>query len=326
MAISFSCPGCQATYQAEEVHAGKATSCPKCKTVITIPAIPVDTLGDLDTIPLADDPFAADSSPAQPTVVSRPLPSPQPQPAAAKRCPNCQAELAAGAVLCVACGFHLQQGQNVAATEPAQKKKRKKKKKQAEGWFEDMEESEVLKVIAIAGCLGVIVLTAGILVVFSPTMGGTSYKTGGTECYYWGWGTPIVATLLSTVVFCVGFMMSRSDHYLIRGRGYLFMVFAFLCPFTIAPSFLFSHVTVDDEYLIVNDGMFWFWRDMHTIPFDDVAEVRHSTTTDREGKTDHYLVYTLKDGYRDRIHVTWMMKEAMPRIERELEERQVEMK
>ncbi|HSG71711.1 MAG TPA: hypothetical protein VLA12_14915 [Planctomycetaceae bacterium] len=52
------------------------------------------------------------------------------------RCPSCQAELAQGAVLCVACGYHLEKKTRLGTEQvpPAKKKKKKKKKTKRYLW------------------------------------------------------------------------------------------------------------------------------------------------------------------------------------------------
>jgi hypothetical protein len=89
MTLSTSCEHCGVKLKAKEEHIGRSLTCPKCQKpfVVKPPSVGV----------------------AQPR---------QAQPVAAKRadassCPECGATLAASAVLCVGCGYHLKLGKKL---------------------------------------------------------------------------------------------------------------------------------------------------------------------------------------------------------------------
>ena len=124
MAITAQCGSCNKKFKANEQLAGKRVKCPQCGGVITIPVPqPAESHGSMAS--LLDE----ESVPATPA----PKPKPKAPAAIAKKCPSCSAEITAGAVLCVNCGFDLRTGKPVeiggadAAADGAKKKKKKKK-------------------------------------------------------------------------------------------------------------------------------------------------------------------------------------------------------
>ncbi len=129
MAITAQCGSCNKKFKANDQLAGKRVKCPQCGGAIAIPVPqPVESPGSVAS--LLDE----ESVPATP--VARP--KPKPKPAVAKKCPSCSAEITAGAVLCVNCGFDLRTGKPVEvgsadAAEPGAKKKKKKRKKKYGG-------------------------------------------------------------------------------------------------------------------------------------------------------------------------------------------------
>jgi len=77
--IELICPGCGQALEAPEEMAGETVACPACEAPIQIPA---------------EDPTAFDEGDAS-------------------ACPECGSDLEDGAVLCVACGYHLGLGQKL---------------------------------------------------------------------------------------------------------------------------------------------------------------------------------------------------------------------
>ncbi|MBT3191710.1 MAG: zinc-ribbon domain-containing protein [Verrucomicrobia bacterium] len=92
--IEFNCPECGQVLEAPEEMAGEAIACPACEATITIPGPePEETL-------------------VLPNLPNVSIPSVPPEPEK-NGCPECQAELADGAVLCVHCGYHLKLGKKI---------------------------------------------------------------------------------------------------------------------------------------------------------------------------------------------------------------------
>ena len=118
MAIRFQCT-CGHTLTAPDKIAGRSAKCPHCDSVVAVPS---------------REPI--DEPPSRPAAASTKSGADRPPPA--DKCPKCSAELAAGAVLCVQCGFNLRSGtqmHTVTSTNAAEKerletpqKKRKRKK------------------------------------------------------------------------------------------------------------------------------------------------------------------------------------------------------
>jgi hypothetical protein len=86
--IEFVCPGCEQTLEAPAEMAGEVIECPSCQTAMTIPA--------------AEEPM-----PGEPEEGAEAPDGEQPV------CPACGNELAAGAVLCVQCGYHTELGKRI---------------------------------------------------------------------------------------------------------------------------------------------------------------------------------------------------------------------
>ena len=92
--IEFNCTACGQVLEAPEEMAGEAIECPSCEAEITIPQPAQE-----DTLVLPNLPdIQIGSTAASP---------------AETLCPECGAALADGAVLCVACGFHLKLGKKI---------------------------------------------------------------------------------------------------------------------------------------------------------------------------------------------------------------------
>ncbi len=99
MPIEFSCPGCGQRYKVKDEFAGKSTKCVKCKGAVRVPTPPPPEL----EAPSADLSSLLDEE----LVPAKPAAAPPALPLVSAKCPSCQAPLAAGAVLCVACGYDL---------------------------------------------------------------------------------------------------------------------------------------------------------------------------------------------------------------------------
>ena len=92
--IEFSCSACGQVLEAPEEMQGDVIECPSCNAEITIP-----------------------QTEAAESVVFQPIPtvqdnSPYAEPAG-NVCPECSAQLAPNAVLCIECGFHLKLGKKI---------------------------------------------------------------------------------------------------------------------------------------------------------------------------------------------------------------------
>ncbi|MCG3138218.1 MAG: hypothetical protein HJJLKODD_02079 [Phycisphaerae bacterium] len=95
--------GCGAVLMAPKKAIGKKVKCPKCKKVLTVPD-PGSTV-DRMIYSLGDEEYNRPPLEEQP-----PPPPPVVTPHGTKLCPRCNAELAAVAVFCVKCGYHLETG------------------------------------------------------------------------------------------------------------------------------------------------------------------------------------------------------------------------
>lgn len=85
MSIAITCR-CKTRLQVEEEMAGRLVKCPKCGENLMVPRPEPASADDSDEYSLAPAPEV---------------------PAQQASCPSCSAELPAGAVLCVQCGYHL---------------------------------------------------------------------------------------------------------------------------------------------------------------------------------------------------------------------------
>ena len=77
--INFKCPMCQQPLEAPEEYANQNIECPACQKEITVPG-----------------------------------PEPVQQEAPGNKCPECDAALEEGVVLCFQCGFHKKLGKKIA--------------------------------------------------------------------------------------------------------------------------------------------------------------------------------------------------------------------
>ncbi len=69
MPISVVCPGCKARFNVSEKFAGKKGPCPKCKTVVTVPAAPVEEV----KIHVPEE-YASGGKDSKGRAVSKPIP------------------------------------------------------------------------------------------------------------------------------------------------------------------------------------------------------------------------------------------------------------
>ena len=90
--IEFNCPACDQVLEAPEEMTGEAIDCPSCETEITIPPPAGDPISVISNLALSEDRYTEP---------------------AGNVCPECDATLAEGAVLCVQCGFHLKLGKKI---------------------------------------------------------------------------------------------------------------------------------------------------------------------------------------------------------------------
>jgi len=87
MSIRVTCPECSRLIKAGNDLAGRKVKCPRCGHVVGVPG----EVGALDGPPTLVEESGAESPPG-------------------KSCPSCNQGLEPGAVICVNCGFHLEQG------------------------------------------------------------------------------------------------------------------------------------------------------------------------------------------------------------------------
>ncbi len=92
--IEFNCPACGQVLEAPEEMAGETIECPSCEVEISIPKSVQE-----DALVLPNLPNVQVTSPEAASTENS--------------CPECGNGLADGAVLCVACGFHLKLGKKI---------------------------------------------------------------------------------------------------------------------------------------------------------------------------------------------------------------------
>jgi transcription elongation factor Elf1 len=93
--INFDCPHCSQNLEAPEDMAGDTLACPACGQDITVPVADV----------------AVEEAPKPLRVI--PAVAPVADAPGAGACPQCKAPLAAGAVICINCGFNLKTGRKI---------------------------------------------------------------------------------------------------------------------------------------------------------------------------------------------------------------------
>ncbi|MAE65014.1 MAG: hypothetical protein CMJ18_12155 [Phycisphaeraceae bacterium] len=93
------CPKCERRYRWKDEYRKRKVRCITCKSIILMPSAPSGraTLADVGTIPL-DEPD--EKTPAR-------------DPDKTASCPSCNAPMKPGAVICINCGFNVQQGKKL---------------------------------------------------------------------------------------------------------------------------------------------------------------------------------------------------------------------
>ena len=131
-AAKFSCPACGKQYTWKPELAGRRAKC-KCGQAIQVPAAPPGSAAGSKP-PAESEAHPAAKAPAPPppprAMAKSPAPAPAPAPAPGavnsagpadatggdSRCPSCGQPLAAGAVICVGCGFNLKTGKHLSTS------------------------------------------------------------------------------------------------------------------------------------------------------------------------------------------------------------------
>ena len=145
--VGVTCSGCGKTYRWRQEFAGQKVRCRACNGVLVMPLTPPGAQEEEDqgqTIPLATnaDPYEIDENADHEDSIALGADAEAPD---ISRCPSCGNPVGTSAVICVNCGFNIQDGRQletaVEADDPEPgKKKRKKKKKKKEPGKEEAEE------------------------------------------------------------------------------------------------------------------------------------------------------------------------------------------
>lgn len=117
------CPSCGHAYRWQPAAAGRTVSCKKCDASFIVPDQPGPGLS-LDPKPEQDDGTYELDIKDEPTRSVADAAPPQPARINEGKCPVCNAKLREGAVICMTCGFNLQEGKKVTtdvASEPTDK-------------------------------------------------------------------------------------------------------------------------------------------------------------------------------------------------------------
>ena len=134
--VGVTCSGCGKTYRWREDFAGHKVRCKACNAVLVMPLAPLGTHQDEDqgqTIPLDvnADPYGIDQNAYQEDSIELDGSAAAPD---ISRCPSCGTPVGTSAVICVNCGFSIQEGKQLETavvaddTEPGKKKKKKVRK------------------------------------------------------------------------------------------------------------------------------------------------------------------------------------------------------
>ncbi|MEO2014681.1 MAG: hypothetical protein ABGZ53_09955, partial [Fuerstiella sp.] len=105
---------CGKLFRVRDKYAGKRGKCPHCGVIVAIPWPELtedDLLSDVDELPDTLQPLADDDD----------LPTRSSEPTHPTTCPSCNASLPPDAVLCLACGYHMQTGQRFKSVVEAKK-------------------------------------------------------------------------------------------------------------------------------------------------------------------------------------------------------------
>jgi hypothetical protein len=224
MPIPVACQ-CGAKFAAKDELAGKAVKCPKCGQPLKIPAA-----GGAPDAPAAAKKPAGAASPTKTAAPKTPPPKPTPAPVSAVadifdeigiagsktgiRCPNCNADMQPGAVICITCGFNTQtkkkietvsDSKTVAKREEIYAKQRAvaelaaKKRMDAGGGSSGSKYAvHGLPWLAEGGSLGSVMATTK-MILFSPGYAfGELPPTGGT---FMAIGFPAMATFFVALTY-----------------------------------------------------------------------------------------------------------------------------
>ncbi len=101
MSIKATCGNCDSSFKAKDSLAGKRVKCPKCKKPMEVPSPPVVAATGASALG-AYDPIAELLDEANVKGVVR-----------GAGCPDCGAEVRAGAIICVDCGFNIETGEKL---------------------------------------------------------------------------------------------------------------------------------------------------------------------------------------------------------------------
>ena len=108
--ITFSCPGCQQTFEAPEEMAGQICECPTCQGQISIPSA---TIEPSSPPPATEAPAVEAPEPDSPVAAAMADALSAPEQGAANTCTECGSEMEPDAVLCMGCGFHKGLGKKI---------------------------------------------------------------------------------------------------------------------------------------------------------------------------------------------------------------------
>jgi predicted Zn finger-like uncharacterized protein len=123
MALEISCPGCKSALRIREEHAGKRLKCPRCSTVISVPAS-TDTVEQpvehVRPAPRVSSPRSAPASAGDEITVQEVRPDGAAT--GTRRCPHCGERIAASANRCRYCRAWLDEDED--EEEPRPRKRR----------------------------------------------------------------------------------------------------------------------------------------------------------------------------------------------------------
>ena len=112
MPIKVRCGSCEAAFKAKDALAGKRVRCPKCKKPLTIPA--AVGVGGVAAARPRSKPAKANAVRSNPNPMMDLLDEADVKGVTrGPTCDNCAAELTAGAVLCIECGYNMETGKRV---------------------------------------------------------------------------------------------------------------------------------------------------------------------------------------------------------------------
>lgn len=104
--IRFTCSGCQQSLEAPEDMGGDIIECPTCQQQITIPRLIHRTDPEPQKLNI-------DWSRAVSASGAHGAPRQRSGAQSLQKCPSCGSDMKTDAVLCVKCGFHMEQGKRL---------------------------------------------------------------------------------------------------------------------------------------------------------------------------------------------------------------------